>query len=338
MEDYGTMVVASRPNPQPREGEVVIDVVATGICGSDIHGFTGDNGRRFPGQVMGHESVGRVSSLGIGVDSLQCAVGQVVTFNPLIVSASDRKDFAGREQHAPGRLVIGVAAERSAAFAQKVVVPAENVVVLPPEMPIAYGALVEPLAVALHSVRRAGVRRGDLVLVIGGGPIGQSVVLSALHEGAGRVYVSEPNSARRELCTRLGAVALDPSTAAIVEQLRAAEGRMADVSIDAVGVSATIEDALESTRFGGTICLVGMGARQLGIDAYRVSTEERTIVGSFCYSFDDFTAAATWIGDGDPLFGLLISDEIALTDGPEAFRRLAEGADVPGKVLVRFDS
>jgi threonine dehydrogenase-like Zn-dependent dehydrogenase len=335
LENYGSMIVDEVADPIPLDGDILIDVVATGICGSDLHGYTGENGRRFPGQIMGHESVGRVSAMDSGLHGL--APGTIVTFNPLLVTDASRTLYAGREQHAPDRSVIGVEPQRPAAFAERIVVPATNVVQLPESIPIAWGALIEPLAVALNAAKRVAIADGDSALVIGGGPIGQSAILAALHLGASPVYVSEPDPARRALCESLGAIALDPEGGPIDEQILALGSALVDVTLDAVGLSATVGDALRATTFGGRICLVGMGSKRLELDAYRISTEERSIVGSFTYSFDVFTQAAAWVASGDALFGSLISEEVPLAEAPAAFARLSAGDNVAGKVLVRLD-
>lgn len=337
LEEFGTITVADVADPVASPGQVVIDVVATGICGSDIHGFTGENGRRSLGQIMGHESVGRIRELGGDVEPDAFGVGSVVTFNPLVVAAADRDRYRGREQHSPGRVVIGVEPTIPAAFAERVLVPAENVVALPSAIPVEWGALVEPLAVALNVVRRAGVQAGESVLVLGGGPIGQSCVLAAHHAGAAVVYVSEPDPGRRALCEDLGGIALDPADGPVEEQVAVRHGRLVDVALDAVGISATLAGALRATELGGRVGLVGMGAPQVEVDAYRVSTEERTIIGSFCYSFEVFRAAAEWVAGGDQVFASLVSEQVDLVEAPAAFTRLAAGASVPGKVLVRFD-
>jgi threonine dehydrogenase-like Zn-dependent dehydrogenase len=333
LQDFGRMVVEERPDPVPGAGEVLLRIVATGICGSDIHGYTGENGRRVPGQVMGHESVARVEALGDGADSSGLTPGQAVTFNPVLVPTGDGS-YRGREQHHPDKKVIGVAPDIVAAFAQLLVVPVGNVHPLPDSVPISYGALVEPLAVALHAVRRTGVRAGDRVLVLGGGPIGQSVALAVQRAGAAAVVVSEPDAGRRALCERLGAGTIDPRAGSVAEQVEAIFGGPADVAFDAVGVSPTLADALASTRLGGTVCLVGMGSPRVELDAFAVTTAERTIVGTFTYSSDDFRDTVAWVGEAPAALAELISEEVPLEGGPAAFARLAESVAVPGKVLV----
>lgn len=343
LKDFHQLVVMDRDDPVAGAGEVLVDIVATGICGSDIHGYTGENGRRRPGQVMGHETVGRVSAVGPALnpeteDVADLTIGQVVTFNPLISCGKCEACSDGRQQHCPFRSVLGVNPELVSAFAQKVVVPAVNIVPLSAEMPILYGALIEPLAVAFHAARRARVSPGQKVLVVGGGPIGQSVILAALEEGAAEILVSEMDPQRRALCERLGARALDPTEGDISGQVRKAFGAPADTAIDAVGIGSTLADALNSTRFGGVVLLVGMGAPGLAFDAYRVSTEEREIIGSFCYSNQDFRDAAAYVDQGSDLLAELISREVAMEDADTAFSALAASDGTAGKVLVRLDS
>ena len=333
--EFGRLVVEDRPDPRPAPGEVLLRVVATGICGSDIHGFTGANGRRVPGQVMGHESAGRVAALGAGVTALD--VGQPATFNPVVVPDADVDRYAGREQRCPDKYVIGVRPDVVAAFAVYVVVPARNIVALPADVPIEHGALVEPMAVAVHAVRRVGAQAGASALVVGGGPIGQSIVLALAAAGVEKVVVSEPDPARRELVERLGARPIDPAADAVPEQVEALLGGRADLALDAAGVSGSLADALGSTGLGGAVCLVGMGSPRLELPAFAVSTEERTLVGSFAYSAGDFRDAARWISTGRAVAGDLISRQVGLDQAHDAFTGLAAQDGTPGKVLVRLD-
>lgn len=334
LEDFGSMKIVDREDPKPAVGEVLIEIVATGICGSDLHGFTGENGRRFPGQVMGHESVGRVKELGADVTGF--LKGQTVTFNPVVVPEGDVEAFAGREQMSPRKQVIGVTPEIVASFAQLIAVPARNVVALPEDMPVELGALIEPLAVAVHAVRRAGVSSADSVLVLGGGPIGQSVVLALQMAGVEKIVVTEMITSRRELVEALGAQAIDAADERAAEQVVEALGGPADRAIDAVGIGATVRLALQATSLGATVCLVGMGAPELSLDAFRISTEERQLTGSFTYSAQDFRDAAQWMGTAPEQSRRLISRQVPLTAAQDEFRHLAEGGDTPGKVLVRL--
>jgi threonine dehydrogenase-like Zn-dependent dehydrogenase len=333
LEEFGRLSVQQRADPAaPRRGEVTVRISYTGICGSDIHGYTGENGRRRPGQVMGHETVGTVEAL--GEDTHGFGIGEVVSFNPLLPCGGCEACGSGAEQHCADKVVIGVHPDLVAAFAEKVVVPVENVVSLGAVPDPRYGALTEPLAVALHAARRARVRDGDTVLVTGGGPIGQSAALAVRREGAARVLVSEVSAERRALCQKLGAEVIDPTAGPVADQVRDLLGRRVDVSLDAVGISATVADALASTRLGGTIGLVGMGVTELTLQAYEVSTKERTLVGSFCYDAQTFRDAGAWVVEGPAVLDDLITAVVPLSSADEAFSRLARSADIPGKILV----
>ncbi|QDP98602.1 zinc-binding dehydrogenase [Microlunatus elymi] len=336
LHDFGELRIEERRTPAPGPGEVLIRICATGICGSDVHGYTGENGRRVPGQVMGHEAVGRVAGLGPRTEALGLSVGEPVTFNPVVLPAEQAAVFAGREQHCPDKTVIGVVPEIPAAFADYLVVPGSNVVALPQSMPIAYGALIEPLAVALHAVRRVLTPTVDRVLVVGGGPIGQSIVLALGVEGVDQVVVSEVDPARRMLLQRLGASVIDPTAGPIADAIASAGGPF-EVVIDAVGVTASVRDALAAATLGGRICLVGMGSPALELPGFKISTEERTIIGSFTYSAQDFRDAAEFAASSDPRLAHLISRHVEPEEADATFRALGAGDVTAGKVLVWFD-
>lgn len=331
LRDFGHLEVADLPEPGPCPGEVLVRIAYTGICGSDIHGFTGKNGRRVPGQVMGHETSGVVLGLGEGVTDLP--PGTPVTVNPVVVPEADAAAWRGREQQHPGKYVIGVAPERVAAFAELLVVPARNVVALG-EVSLPHGALIEPLAVAAHAISRVPPPDGP-VLVAGGGPIGQSVALALRQAGVGRVLVTEPASARRDLLARLGAEPIDPSGADVAAEVVRRCGGPVAAAFDAVGSGGTLADCLRATRDGGMVCLVGMGTPELALPALEVSTHERAVVGSFAYSSVDFELAAARLAASSPeQTESLISRVVPLTEAPAAFTALAAGDGTAGKVLV----
>jgi L-iditol 2-dehydrogenase len=334
LKDFGTMAVEERPEPSPGRGEALLATLATGICGSDLHGFTGANGRRVPGQIMGHETVAHVVALGPGGSSPD--PGAVVTVNPVVIPEEDAAHWAGREHHHPAKYVIGVAPNVVSAFAQLVVVPSRNVIALPEGMPVYHGALVEPVAVAVHAVGRVAAEHPTSALVVGGGPIGQSLVLVLRQSGIADVLVSELDPARRELVEMLGARTLDPAAGALAEQVGDALGGLAEVAFDAVGASTTISDALAATRLGGSVCLVGMASPRVELDAFAVSTQERALVGSFTYSAANFGRALELVAADPQVAAALISRVVPLAEGPAAFSSLAHGDGTPGKVLIKM--
>lgn len=329
--EYGRMTVEDRPRPAPADGMITLRILFTGICGSDLHGFTGENGRRFPGQVMGHETVARVSELPDAYAG-ELSEGQLVTVNPTLACGKCRACAAGRDNNCSTRRVIGVDPAISSAFAEYMSVPERNVVPLPESMPIEYGALVEPLAVGYHAAVRGAVAANDDVLVIGAGPIGQAAILAAFRLGARRVLVSELSPSRRELAVALGAELLPLADTSDALRELASDG--VDVTIDAVGSSGTLALALTATRLGGDIVLVGMNAPEVTLSAYEVSTQERRIVGAFCYTDAEFRDTALWAAEAE--LDVLVSQIVALDAAPDAFTALAETPELASKILVDF--
>lgn len=326
--DWGRLEVLSVPDPQPAPDESVIAILATGICGSDLHGFTGENGRRTLGQVMGHETVGRVVQASASAGGP--AEGTLVTVNPVVGCGQCIACLAGTPGRCPDRSVLGVNPALHAAFAELMAVPAANLIELPVERED-HGALVEPLAVGYHAARLAsadGVPQG--CLVIGGGPIGQASAIGLRRLGTENVLISEPNESRRRLCEQLGFDTLDPGA-----KSERFEGLRAEAVIDAVGSSRSMETALTASMPGGTVVLVGMGEPKLSLAAYDISTLERTIRGSFCYTVEDFASTARWTAEqrSDDLEPL-IQARVPLTGAQDAFAELAGGRSSASKILV----
>lgn len=323
------MTVEDRPDPQPAGDDTLLEIVATGICGSDLHGYTGENGRRHPGQIMGHETVGRVLTDPTGTH----ATGSLVTVNPVLGCRACAACAAGVPQRCTQRRVIGVAPEIVSAFAERMSVPAHNIVPLPDGTPADVGSLVEPLAVGYHAARRGSVSGGDTVYVVGGGPIGQAVALAARRLGSTSIVAGEPDTTRRDLLTSLGFTTVDP-TAASSDDIKSALGGPAGVVIDAVGLTGTLANALDVAALGGRVVLVGMGAPRVEVDAYAVSTAERTVLGSFCYDEPEFRDTAQWASEHATDLEPLISGRVSLAEAPGTFRALADHTLTASKILV----
>jgi threonine dehydrogenase-like Zn-dependent dehydrogenase len=326
--------VEDRPDPAPGPDDVLLRITATGICGSDLHGYTGENKRRHPGQVMGHETVGRIVAVGSAGAGQGLEPGRLATVNPVIGCGRCAHCAARTEQLCPRRKVIGVDKEISSAFAELMLAPARNVVVLPDDLPEEYGALIEPLAVGYHAARNGSVGPGDAVLVIGGGPIGQAAALAARRLDAESVVVSEPGRARRELVQKLGFATVDPMDGDLAEQVGAVLGRPPSAVLDAVGTGRTVGDGLRSSALGARLVLVGMGEREFPLAAFDVSTFERSIIGSFTYPSEEFRETAEWVASRPDGLAHLVDDRVGLDGAPDAFARLAAGDLDASKIMV----
>jgi threonine dehydrogenase-like Zn-dependent dehydrogenase len=332
LRDFYDIAVEERPDPVAGPGQVVVEVIATGICGSDFHGYSGENGRRHPGQIMGHETVGLIRELGTDVAELM--VGQLVTVNPVMSCGACPACLSGQEHWCSRRVVLGVAPEIPAAFADRVAVPASNIEPLPQHMPEELGALVEPMAVGYHAVRRGQPNPDDRVLVIGGGPIGQACLLAARRLGVHAMALSDVSPSRRDLCARLGAEVVDPTAGNLQEAVADRLGGPATLVVDAVGVNRTVADAMSASSLGSRIVLVGMGSPRLELAAYALSTEERALIGSFTYTAAEFTQTAEWVGTVPEGIGELIDGRVGWEGAPQSFDDLARGRSTASKILV----
>jgi (R,R)-butanediol dehydrogenase / meso-butanediol dehydrogenase / diacetyl reductase len=327
----------------PRRGEAIVEVAYCGICGTDLaeyadgpvmirpgpHPLTGAS----PPVTLGHEFSGRISALGEGVDGF--AVGQRVTVDPCW-RCDDCFWCVRGEYHICKRGgSVGLASD--GALATSVRVPSSGLVPLPDEVDDRTAALVEPLAVGLHAVRRGRVEPGDRVLVLGCGPIGAAVILSARAAGA-LVYVSEPTQKRRELARTLGAIeAFDPATTDPRREVYLATGRVGpDVVFECTGVASLLPSAIDAARRGGRIVLVGIGHGSAEVHPQRIVPYEREIIGSLGYRHD-LPRVVELLRSGaiDP--SPMITGEVPLEDAVSgAFDTLLNDRGEHMKLLIRI--
>lgn len=312
--------IEERPRPEPGPGEVRIRTAYVGICGSDLHGYTGESGRRVPGMVMGHEASGWIEAVGPGVEA---ALGQAVTFNPAM--SCDGACGHTVENQCTRLRVIGVTPECQGAFADGVVVLADRIVPID-GLSMEWAAAAEPMAVALQAVRRAGVRPGESVLIIGGGMIGQCIAQAARLEGAGLITLSEGIESRRMLAMESGFEVVAPDG---VEELPAVNR-----AFDAVGVTATASLALRSLVKGGTACFVGLGNPEVSIPLFDVVVPERTIVGTFAYTDQVFRQTVEHLMARRLDLSALLGSVEDFTGIAKAFEDLATGQREEVKIML----
>lgn len=307
-------LVYTRPNevrvldvaePEPGDGEVVVEVAAAGICGSELHGIA-TPGFRVPPLVMGHEVAGTAPG------------GRRVVVNPLLSCGACDMCAEGRPQLCRTRRLVGV--HVPGGFAERVAVPAAAIHDIPGEMPFATAAIVEPLANAVHAWGMAGEPAGRRVAVVGAGTIGLVCLLVAADRGAAAVTVADPAPARRKLAARLGA-------AHVCERL---EGEH-DVVFEAVGSPAARRDSLAALRPGGTAVWLGLAHAEAGFDGPDLVRGEKRIAGSFAYTPAEFARALADAGRLD----LGWATGFPLADGAGIFLELAAGRTDVVKAVLR---
>jgi L-iditol 2-dehydrogenase len=307
MTDFNQMRVMDIPEPRlERPDDVLIEVRAAGVCGSDLHGYTGKTGRRAPPLVMGHEVSGVVLATGPEVEGLP--PGTRVAVNPI-------------DRNGAKRRLMGM--DASGGYAERVVWPAANIYPLPDGVSFAAGSLAEPLAVAVHAVSRAPVAEAGSAIVVGAGTIGLLVAAVLKHRGLASVVVTDLSDDRLAVARQLGiAGAVNPAKDDAAEAIRRLTGSGVDVSFEAVGLGATVAQAHAFTRDGGTVVWIGNNLRLIEVDMQEVVTRELTVRGSYGLSGADFAQAIQLLEARAVDADLLINRRARLEEGSTLFDEL----------------
>lgn len=316
--------------PSPGPGEVELAPAYVGICGTDLHIYHGDMDARVKvPAVLGHEMSGRVVRVGPGVPDW--APGDAVTVMPLRWDDTCPACRAGHRHICQHLDFIGI--DSPGAMQQRWIVPAATLIRLPGSLDLDRAALVEPTAVAAHDVGRAGVRPGERVVVVGGGPVGILIALVARAAGA-EVRVVELSGHRRALAERMGLTAWDPAAVDVPELVREWTGDAgAQVAFEVSGAAAGVDTAVSVLGVRGRLCLVAIHSARREIDLHRFFWRELTLVGARLYERSDFERAVELLTDGTIPADLLISRVVPLGEAPAAFAALEGGGDVM-KILV----
>lgn len=320
---YRHLEIADIPTPAPARGELLVRVAACGICGSDVHGYDGSSGRRIPPLVMGHEAAGVVAGIGEGVAGF--AMGDRVTFDSTVYCGECSNCVRGDVNLCDRRQVLGVSCgdyRRYGAFAEFVVLPARIAYHLPDNLSFSEAALLEAVAVALHAVSLAPIKPGNKALVVGAGTIGLLVQQALAVAGCSPVFVSDVDATRLKLSAKLGANTILGSGKDLVQKIqRLTDGMGADITVEAVGLNETVSTAIQATRKGGSVVLVGNVSPEVTLPLQTVVTRQIRLQGS-CASAGEYPRAIELMSRGKIDVKPLISAVAPLTDGPEWFERL----------------
>lgn len=311
------------PDPVAGPDEVIVQVAAVGICGSDMHAYHGHDERRPPPLVLGHEAAGWIAD--------GPRKGERVTINPLVTCSICPACQDGRSHLCPQRQIISMP-PRPGAFAEFVRVPERNLNLIPDSMTFRTAALAEPLAVAWHAARLGIENLRDALptarcCVLGGGAIGVGAALSLHCFGAKRIYLAEPHTGRRQAALALPVTPYSPDSDG-----EPAPGTV-ELVIDAVGANATREAACRMVKPGGVIVHIGLLPGQGGLDIRRITLQEITFRGTYCYTDADFREVVAMLGMGG--FGPLnwVTD-MKLSDGARAFAALDAAEITAAKIVL----
>jgi (R,R)-butanediol dehydrogenase / meso-butanediol dehydrogenase / diacetyl reductase len=336
----GRMPVEEVPDPVAGPRDVVLDVRACGVCGSDLHSFRSGAHAR-DGQIMGHEFAGAVLDVGREVDGI--AVGDRLTSLPIQPCGRCRRCLGGAPHLCEVWTTRSIAFGLPGAFAERLRIPdavlGGNVHRLPDNAEFTDGALIEPTAVAAHAVRQAQARPGEPAVVLGLGTIGLQVAQILLAAGAAPVIGVDLSPLRREIGARLGITTVDGAggTAALRTALHQHLGeREVPLMVEASGAAPLVATAVELVRPRGTIVLVALYHRLTEFDAMAAVQREITLRGSANVTPEDFRDAISLLGHGRVRMQPLITHRLPLEEVEQAFRTQAD-AEASVKVMVTQD-
>ncbi len=287
------------PEPAPGPTEVKVAIKYCGICGSDLHEYLHGP---FPQPTFGHEACGHITEIGSSVS-----------------------------EHAVGDRVCTVF---PGAFAESIVCPVAQLITIPDNADWKRAALLEPLSGAAHAIERGNIQKTDTVLIAGAGSVGLMILLGLKAMGVETVYMTDVRKNRREMALALGASqAFDPAKTRIPAEIKSlTQERGVDVSVEAVGIEATLKDCLAATRPRGTVIVQGIFTERAKIHMLGFVTRETTMIGT---SSINPQLAISWLASGKIAPEQIVTDIIALQDiTKKGFERLAAGDESAIKILV----
>ena len=329
------MRVVDVPEPSPAADEVKIRVKYCGICGSDIHGYTGASGRKIPPMIMGHEFSGTVAETGSDVRGF--APGQRVVVLPVESCHQCEMCRQGKPHLCRNRRGLGVL-DVDGAFTQYICVKAEYVYPLPETVSDLDAALLEPLAVAYHAVSEARPVAGKNVLLVGADTIGELILQCLSLEKPAAVVVSDLSEAHRAAALQNGATAaIDPAAGDLEGQLEALGLRdRIDVAMEAVGASATVQQTIDLTAAGGRVVWVGNAAKMVDVGMQSIVTREISIRGSYAYTPEDFAACIDLLAQGKLPVRKIVSDVIPFQEIDAVMNKMATKELEPLKIVAEI--
>ncbi len=327
------------PIADPGPGEVQVRVSAVGICGSDLHsyleGSVGDAACQYP-MVLGHEPAGTVIQAGPGVTGWDH--GARAVFEPAIYCYHCEYCRSGRHNVCAGLRFLSQPGDPGF-FRDRVNLPVENLLAIPPELSLRDATMFEPLAVVVHSMRFVALEPGDKAVVFGAGPIGLFTIALLRLYGAARIWAVEPVAHRRELALKLGAdAAIDPAAVDPAGQIMADTGqRGADVAIDCAAKGGSMNACIHAVRNAGRVVVTGIPAEiQVPLDFHPMRRKELALY-NVRRSNHESEIALDLLVRYPERFAPMITHCRSLEEIGSAFAALERYADGVGKLVITLD-
>ena len=321
--DHETLTYRDEIDASAKEGEELIKVSATGICGSDMHAYHGLDERRIPPLILGHE-----------ISGINQTDNNPVVINPLITCGKCQECLDGREHICFNRELLGMTkpVARAGGFAEFVAAPSQNIFSVPSSANLRDLALTEPTAVAFHAIKISEqisfkkIHKAK-ILIIGGGAIGLLLALVLKIKNAEKITIVDTNTKRLDVCKKASSYSVShPDDDGV-------QANNYDIVFDAVGLEATRKKSIQCVQQGGVIIHIGLGQPAGKFNFRKATLQEITFIGTYCYTNEDFKQSldlliAKELGD------LKWLDYRPLKDGAAAFREIHEGATASPKIIL----
>lgn len=332
LEDIKKFKIADVDAPKPDNNKVIIDIIKTGICGSDIHNWDAGEPK---GLIMGHEFTGKVVNPGSRTD---LKIGDRVTALPISPCGNCEACETGNPQYCSETWThaIGLSLDNPGGLTSTIAIRPDMVLKLPDNVTDEEGAMVEPTAVGLHAVHLADIRVGDKVLIVGGGIIGLVSAMFAKLEGAEFVAVSETNEARGKKSVKLNVADewFNAKDENFLNNIFTKIPNGFDVVIDCSGTTKAVESELMTVKPGGTIVLVGVSPKPIEFASVIAVMKELTIKGAIAYTKEEFKNCISLMANKKIDVMKFVDDIVPLEETQKAYERLTSGTDDAVKIMI----
>ena len=319
--------------PTPGTNEVLLKSESVGICGSDVHGFTGESGRRKAGMVMGHEAVGKIVRVGKGVTGL--TPGQRVAVFPTAACGTCEYCKKDWEHLCPDKRILGVTPGHWGAMSEFYACHARQAFPFAEETSPDVGLFAEPLAVATHAVHFLDTTGELTVAIVGAGTIGLAIALVLRDRGLNKIFALDKIPAKLDIAREIGAwpINVDVSDPAEIIHKQLGQRRVPGV-FEAVGTAQTVRTAYDLCDIGGKVVLIGNRAREFTLPLQGVTSNEITLHGSYGFSRPDFAEAVRLVSKYQKILQRLVSDVCTLEETPDVMTKLAKGERQAIKIVI----
>lgn len=330
--DIQVVKMSDIKRPIITNNEALIKVKYAGICGTDLHIFDGLHPRAKAPLVMGHEISGIIEE--INTERKDIKIGDRVAINPLISCGYCLPCKEGNPHLCPNLKLVGI--DQNGGFEEYVKIKDDKLYKIPSSLPLDLAALIEPVAVAVHAVRKSKLLIGDKVVVIGGGPIGQLVALICRINGAPSIVLSEIKSERSNFAKKMGLITASSKEETIKKNMEMTKGEGSDIVYEVVGIQETYNYITELVKIGGKIIIIGAANKSIALDMWKVYFGELTIIGIHVYTPKDIEIGIELLNNYPKIFRPFISKIIELKDLKSELTGLIDGTSKAMKVLVEL--